>query len=356
MKRLLVLVSLLILFPMPVSATTNTIYLTSAANRNYQGEVANKNFESSLATGGELGKLVFQPLIKPRIWVIDAALVEDVKSLADQNSLIAKNWLDRLKRITYGETIYATAYGNPDVAYLKSLAPAELNFYYLVGQQHLELLLLRNLESEKGSGYANKRAKISNEVRTFFNRARKEFTLISTVVNPKEVESDRARIGQLFSPQLDDSSRAALLKDFEVAQPEVISKLRIVSGRYRITTANQKMPITLVNDFGSPAKVDLLFTPMNNRVVFPEYRQITLNPKSKVQISVPLKTIAAGDTMVIARFENSKGEIVGETGQLEISSTIISPTITRFTTGAGIALILAAIAQSVRRVRKRREE
>ena len=355
MKRLLLIIFLLFLIPFPASASNNIIYLTSTANRNYQGEFINKTFESSLAADGDLGKLVYQPLVRPRVWVVDAALIEDVKALADQNSATAKNWLDQLIRTSRGDSIYATAYGNPDVTYLKSLAPSELNFYYLVGQQHLEVLLMRNLESEKGSGYSYKRANINNELRTFFNQSRKQFTLISTVVNPREVESDRARIGQLFNPQLSSSARTELLRNFKLGQPEVISKLRIVSGRYRITAANQKMPITVVNDFGAPAKVDLFFKPMNNRVVFPEYRQITLNPKSRIQISVPIKTIAAGDTMVIARFENGKGDTVGETGELDISSTIISPTISRFTTGAGIVLVLAAIAQSVRRVRKSRK-
>ena len=116
------------------------------------------------------------------------------------------------------------------------------------------------------------------------------------------------------------------------------------------------MPITLVNDFESPIKVDLLFTQLNNRVVFPQYRQITLNAKSKMQVSVPVKTIAAGETTVVARFENGEGKIVGANGILELTSTIISPAVSLFTTGAGVLLILAAVAQSVRRVRRNRKQ
>ena len=72
--------------------------------------------------------------------------------------------------------------------------------------------------------------------------------------------------------------------------------------------------------------------------------------------SVPIGVIAAGDTTVIARFENGKGKTIGANGMIELSSTIISPAVTKFTTGAGLLLILAAIAQSVRRVRKSRAE
>ena len=355
-KFLILLVSLFFIAPAPAQAVSHTIWLATAANRNYAGEIINKDFEKSLAVDGDLGKLVFKPIARPRTWIMDAALLEDVQSLVDKKSTLATNWLNQLKRITYGDTIYATAYGNPDVIYLRSFAPSELNFFYAVGQQHLQAVLKKNVLSEKDSGFAWKRAIIDRDVREFFNTSREEFTLLSTVVNPKEVESDRARIAQLFSPQLSAKNRVALLRDFEVGQAKVISKLRIVSGRYQITTANEKIPITLVNDFEVPVKVDLFFTPMNSRVTFPQYRQITLNAKSKIQVSVPIGVIAAGDTTVIARFENGKGKTIGANGMIELSSTIISPAVTKFTTGAGLLLILAAVAQSVRRVRKSRAE
>lgn len=353
-KFLLFFAIMFFIMPAPAQAASHTIWLATPANRNYAGDITNKDFEKSLDRTGDLGKLVFDPIARPRTWIMDAALLEDVEFLVDKNSTIAANWLNQLKRITTKDTVYAAAYGNPDVPYLNSLAPTELNFYYAVGQQHLQAVLMKNVLSEKGSGFAWKRAKIDSSVREFFNTARQEFTLLSTVVNPKEVETDRARIAQLFSPQLSSKSREALLKDFEVGQANVISKLRIVSGKYRITTSNEKIPITLVNDFNVPVKVDLFFAPMNNRVTFPQYRQITLSAKSKIQVSVPIGTVAAGDTTVIARFENGKGQSIGANGMIELSSTLISPAVSKFTSGAGLVLILAAVAQSVRRVKRSR--
>lgn len=355
MKRLLLIIACLLFLPLPSTAAENTVYLTTPANRNYQGEFTNKDFEGSLQPTGDLGILIYQSVAKSRVWIIDGALLDDVQSLIEEGSQTASDWLNQLKKVVGGDSIYATAYGNPDIKYLESLAPAELSFYYQVGESKVTNYLNRNVRSERGSGYSSKRANISNEIRQFFNSARQEFSLLSTVVDPKELETDRAKIGQLFSPQLDNAGREALLKDFEIGQTKFIGKLRIVSGRYQITTANQKMPITLVNDFDSPAKVDLLFRPLNNRVVFPEYRGITLAPKSKIQVSVPIKTIAAGDTTVVARFENGKGKVVGATAILDLSSTIISPAVSRFTTGAGLVLILAAIAQSVRRIKRSRK-
>ena len=349
------MVACLLFLPIPSYAAESTVYLTTPANRNYQGEFTNKEFESSLQPTGDLGILIYQSLAKSRVWIIDGALLDDVQALSETGSQTASEWLNRLKRVVGGDSVYATAYGNPDVKYLESLAPSELSFYYQIGEAKVANFLNRNVRSERGSGYSFKRANISGEIRQFFNSARQEFALLSTVVDAKELESDRAKLGQLFSPQLDSVTRNVLLKDFEAGQTKFIGQLRIVSGRYQITTANQKMPITLVNDFDSPAKVDLLFKPLNNRVVFPEYRGITLAPNSKIQVSVPIKTIAAGDTAVVARFENGKGKVVGATAILDLTSTIISPAVSRFTTGAGLVLILAAIAQSVRRIKRSRK-
>lgn len=355
MKRLLIAIIMLLSLPMPAHGATTDIYLATAPNRSYLGELVNKDLESSLSPDGSLGKVIFQPAARPRRWIIDAALIEDIQSLSDNGSVLANNWLDRLKRILGTDEIYALAYGAPDVSYLRSLAPSELHFYYQVGQNHLSKLLNRPIQSEEGKGFARGRSKINSDVREFFTSVRQNFINMSTVVDEKELESDRARIAQLFNTQLSSEKRDALLRDYQSGESAVMSKLRIVSGRYRITSANQPLPITLVNDFSTAVKVDLLFTPLNPRLQFPEYRQITLNPKSKTQVSVPIQTIAAGDTTVIARFENGKGKQVGANGMIEITSSIISPTISRFTTGAGIILILAAVAQSVRRVRKARK-
>ena len=155
MKKLFVfLAAVFFVVPTPAQAASHTIWITSTANRNYAGEITNKNFESSLAPDGLIGKVIFQAAARPRTWVIDAALVEDVQALAAKNSTNAQNWLTKLNQVTRGDSVYATAYGNPDVVYLKSLAPSELNFYYQVGQQRLELVLKRNLYSEQGSGFA----------------------------------------------------------------------------------------------------------------------------------------------------------------------------------------------------------
>jgi hypothetical protein len=52
---------------------------------------------------------------------------------------------------------------------------------------------------------------------------------------------------------------------------------------------------------------------------------------------------------------NSKGNLVGEKSKLNLTATIIDSRVAWFTTGAALLLFIAAVAQSVRRVRKARK-
>ena len=355
MKRLLPFLILLFIFPTPAHAATQTIQLTTAPNRNFSGQFINKIFEKSLDKTGTLGALIFNPVARPRIWIMDAALIEDVQALANENSTIAKDWLIRLKTILGKDRIYATAYGDPDTRYLSALAPAELNFYYVIGQQRLSTILGQNIDTAKSLRNRTSKNKVPDYVRTFFKGTEDQFSLLATVVGQPELEADRVKIAELFNITINETQRDEILSDFQNGMDGVNAKLRIVNGRYRLTNSNEKVPITLVNEFRVPVKINLLFTPLNSRVQFPQYKQITLGPSSKTQISVPIKSITSGETSVIARFENSKNQTVGTAGILDINSTTISSAVSWFTTGAGILLILAAVAQSVRRVRNSRK-
>jgi hypothetical protein len=63
--------------------------------------------------------------------------------------------------------------------------------------------------------------------------------------------------------------------------------------------------------------------------------------------------VARGQTVVAATITDSVGDEVVPPALLTLNSTVIDPKVTWFTTGAAILLLLAAVAQSVRRIRSR---
>ncbi len=95
---------------------------------------------------------------------------------------------------------------------------------------------------------------------------------------------------------------------------------------------------------------------MNSRIQIENVNNITLAPKSRQQILVPVDVIAPGSTLVLAQFINSKGLLVGQFSKLELNATIIDSRVAWFTTAAAVLLFLGAITQSVRRIRRSRSE
>jgi hypothetical protein len=95
---------------------------------------------------------------------------------------------------------------------------------------------------------------------------------------------------------------------------------------------------------------------MNSRVQILSVNSIKLAAKSRQQLSVDVSVVAPGTTLVYAQFMNTKGQLVGEKSKLNLNATIIDSRVAWFTTGAAVLLFIGAITQSVRRIRRSRNE
>jgi hypothetical protein len=93
---------------------------------------------------------------------------------------------------------------------------------------------------------------------------------------------------------------------------------------------------------------------MNSRVVVESFNGVNIAANSKKQLELKLKVIAPGETTIFAQITDLGGQDIVPMSILQINSTVIDKRVTWFTTGAAILLLLAAVAQSVRRVRRGR--
>ena len=177
--------------------------------------------------------------------------------------------------------------------------------------------------------------------------------------NPVEValaQENRARLGVVMNQLLNSEERAYFSYNKNKEVKIVSNKLKVVSGRYQITSSGAKLPVTLVNNFDTATVVSVSLIPMNSRIHIENVNNIELAPKSRQQILVPVDVIAPGSTLVRAQFLNAKGQQVGIESQLNLTATIIDSRVAWFTTAAAVLLLFGAITQSVRRVRKVRHE
>ena len=366
MKKLaLVVVSAFLLLMMPQASAANTVIrITGPIHQTFTGEFRNDDLAQSLTPSGDLGLKVFQPIAKNRTWVIDAALIDEVIAMSGEYTLateaepagkeIATAWLTQLKRVTTGNDVVALAYGNPDISLAKRLAPSELKNYFVYGQDRLQLALGRIVRSEPEVQWSVGKSGLSNPLRKNYSDNRKALTRLSRVVDTPELIQLRARLAQLLSPTLDKDSRNYFSYSATEAVDAMVNKLRINSGKYQITTSSVKLPVTVINEFAVDVTVDIAMLPINSRVVVDSFDDVVIPANSKRQLEMQVDVIAPGQTTVSALITDSDDdtEVVPE-ALLTLNSTVIDSKVTWFTTGAAILLLLAAVAQSVRRVRRR---
>ena len=365
MKRLIaLLVMLLVLLPLsPAKAAGPIVRITSMAHQTFTGEFRNDDLAQELTPSGALGQLVYTPRSNNKTWVIDAALVDEVIAMTGDYTLatdatpagkdIAAAWLKQLRQITYGQQVVALAYGNPDVSLARRLAPSELKNYYAFGKSQLELALGRTVRSEPNGEWSIGKSGLSFPLRKAYGDNRKALTKLSRVVNDAELIILRAQLSKLLSPKLDKDSRDFYSYSARTAVEAMVRKLRINSGKYQITTSNVKLPVTVINEFDADVTINISLLPINSRVIVDSFEAVTIPAQSKRQLEMVVDVIAPGQTTVTAQIIDDEGNEIVPEATLTLNSTVIDSRVTWFTTGAAILLLLAGVAQSVRRVRRR---
>ena len=163
MKRvwlvLVVIIGLQFTYSPAQAADVKVTRLVTEPNRNYRGYFYNDDLATRLAPTGDLGKLVFYPANRPRIWVVDTAFVDDVIAMKDKYKIglesgekidgvgsdVAINWLNQFSFITRSDQVVVLPYGNPAYQLVKNYAPGELNFYYSNANKRLASFLTLSL-------------------------------------------------------------------------------------------------------------------------------------------------------------------------------------------------------------------
>ena len=346
------------------SAAPIIIRITGALHQNFTGEFRNDDLAQELTPSGRLGQLVFIRENSSNIWVIDPALIDEVIAMTGDYKLandalpigkeIAISWLTQLKKISASNDVIALAYGNPDVKLTKNMAPSELNLYFASGKTALEKVLGRVVRSEPNVSWGVGKTKLSQNLRRDYGDDRIDITNLARVIALPDVTQLRLRLARLLSPDLDTENRESFVINARAAVDAQLHKLRVNPGKYQITTQKAALPVTVINDFPVRVTVNVSMEATNARIIVDSFTNVKLPPNSKTQLELNTFVIAPGQTTVFAQLTDAGDNPVVPPAVLALNATVIDPRLTWFTTGAAILLLLAAITQSVRRVRKGR--
>ena len=350
-----------VLISSPASAAQN-VKISEPTHRLSSGVFIDDQLASKLLPDGEIGSLIYKPYRGVRNWFIDPATIEEIIAMSAGYGVIngvtpagqeiAKNWLAQLNKVTRFEKVNVLTYGNPSDYWLKELAPDQIEYINLVGKTSLDLSLSRN--SLISTLVNEKRQKLSKYELSVFRYAQRQIDLLSTLVDKKELDPVQLRLTQLLNSDIEKSKLNVLIKDFNELITTYRSKIKVTDTKFTITSQKQELPVTVVNDFKSPVNVKLSTRALNGKVKVGAVEDIEILGEEKRQVLLPVEVLASGNSNLLLQLTNLDNKPVGYPVNISLNLSVISPIATWITTGAAVLLFIAAMVQSWRRVRRRK--
>jgi len=363
---LLLFITTLLLTPLTPARAETLITLAKPASQLADGRFINNDLALSIQSGGELDKVLSARYPRMRSWLIDPALLDEVSALSDGYVYVdsegndvevgefpaATDWLNLLRFISRNDRVVALTYGGPSLSYLKGAAPGELALYNQLSALRLEEALGRPVITPDTNAVSKSPQLVA---KNSYTALRKKMRVLNSLVTTVDVETLRLGLATTLNPELSKESAVLLARSYEKEVERFEKRLRVSTGSYTITAAKYQLPVTIINDFDQLISVDLIITTTNSRVLVTQVPRITIGARSQIQIKVPIEVIASGDTALRLQLRTPQGSAIGQMERIPLRLAVISPITTWFTTGMAIILLLAAVVQSVRRVKRRKQ-
>jgi len=363
-KHLTFIISFVLIsfFVTPAANSASVVVITEPTHRLSDGVFFDDLLSFELTPAGRLGRLVYLPSPGVKSWQIDPATISEIVAMGAgygvvdggvaSGQIIAQQWLAQLIKVTKFEKVNYITYGNPSAYWSNLVSKDQLTYINALSEISLESALSKAVTGATSTN--GSKQEFNKPTVTLFKYAQRQINLLTTLVGQKELDPEQLRLMQLLNPNIDDKTLQMLTKDFDQSITKMRSKLKIKSTRFTVTSENEELPITIVNDFDSAVKLKLTTRALNSKVEVAPVEEITVAAKSKQQLLLPLKVLAPGDSRILTQLTNLENKPVGYPVYINLKLAVISPVATWITSGAAILLFIAALMQSVRRVRRRK--
>jgi len=349
-------------FVTPAANSASVVVITEPTHRLSDGVFFDDLLSFELTPAGRLGRLVYLPSPGVKSWQIDPATISEIVAMGAgygvvdggvaSGQIIAQQWLAQLIKVTKFEKVTYITYGNPSAYWSNLVSKDQLTYINALSEISLESALSKAVTGATSTN--GSKQEFNKPTVTLFKYAQRQINLLTTLVGQKELDPEQLRLMQLLNPNIDDKTLQMLTKDFDQSITKMRSKLKIKSTRFTVTSENEELPITIINDFDSAVKLKLTTRALNSKVEVAPVEEITVAAKSKQQLLLPLKVLAPGDSRILTQLTNLENKPVGYPVYINLKLAVISPVATWITSGAAILLFIAALMQSVRRVRRRK--
>jgi Family of unknown function (DUF6049) len=369
-----ILASFLIIFSifLPITggltANAQTLPVTVISDifhREVNGKFTDDSLGKAISYFGDLYKQVSEAP-KKTIWVIDPQLIEEIIDMSDGYTVLPKvpgafadsatNFLAFLRASIADNQVFALPYGSPDIRVRSKVSEVELSQIQNISALRLARALDIPVSAGLPEGLPAERSAVSVRAKNAFGALHKTLNKIGTITLDTEVAEVALRSNALLNPNLSAKQVQYLAISLNGTVDRLEKKVKVLPGKYTLTSTNEKIPVTIVNEFAAPADVVLILHAENARIVIDTAKKITLAKNSRKQVLIDAKAVANGKVRVEARLETIKGARYGESNSLQFTISRIGPVITWVMVGAGILLVGASGIRISRRLRGRKSK
>ena len=364
MRKFLTLSALIFLSSFILIPNTNAaqvVKISEPTHRLADGVFFNDLLAQKLAPSGSLGQAVYLNSQSVNNWLVDPATIDEIIAMSNGYGIsdgtaptgqeIAKSWLTQFTKVTRNKKITPITYGNPSSFWVNEIMPDQIVYLDDISKFKLESFLSRPVE--KTGGAEAEKQKINKTSLSVLKYGQRQINLLSTLLEKKQLEDNQLRLLKLLNPNLDEKLFLDLLKDYDKSISIMRAKLNVKNTKFTVTSSKEELPITVVNDYDQVVKLKLSSRAMNSKVSVAQIEEIELEAKSKKQVLLPIEVFAAGDSRLLVQLTNLENKPVGYPVYIDLKLSVISPVATWITTAAAVLLFIAALVQSVRRVRRR---
>ena len=364
MRKFLTLSALIFLSSFILIPNTNAaqaVKISEPTHRLSDGVFFNDLLAQKLAPSGSLGQAVYLNSQSVNNWLVDPATIDEIIAMSNGYGIsdgtapagqeIAKSWLAQFTKVTRNKKITPITYGNPSSFWVNEIMPDQIAYLDEISKFKLESFLSRPVE--KSGGAEAEKQRFNKASVSVLKYGQRQINLLSTLLEKKQLEDNQLRLLKLLNPNLDEKLFLDLLKDYDKSISIMRAKLNVKNTKFTVTSSKEELPITVVNDYDQVVRLKLSTRAMNSKVSVAQIEEIELEAKSKKQVLLPVEVFAAGDSRLLVQLTNLENKPVGYPVYIDLKLSVISPVATWITTAAAVLLFIAALVQSVRRVRGR---
>jgi hypothetical protein len=349
-------------FVIPANASESIVIISDTFHREVNGKFTDDSLGESISISGDLYNKVLSA-DKRAAWVIDPQIIEEIVDMSDGYRVLpdqegtygdaAKSFLTLLKANINENQVFALPYGSPNIEARKKISDIELAQLQSVSALRLARALDLPVSAGLPQGYSISEKTPTNRAKSAFSIIHKTLAKIGTITADSEVAEVSLRSNALLNPSLTRKQVQYLSILLNGTVDRLEKKVKVLPGKYTLTSTNERIPVTIVNDFAAPAEVVLILHAENARIVIDTAKKVRIDENSRKQVLITAKAVANGKVRVEARLETPKGARYGETNFLQFTISMIGPVITWVMIGAGILLVLGSGFQIYRRAKRK---